>query len=281
MRNRIARVVPWLTAFALALFSAAVPAQGDSVITPPFVTTPPEVVDRMLALAGTLPSDYVVDLGSGDGRIVIAAARKFGARGLGLELDPKLVAESRVNALASGVADRAEFRVQDVLQADFSGATVVTAYLLPWLLAQLSPVFLDGLRPGARIVTHAFVFPGWKPDRVEKVRLAVPHPSQGDESTIFLWVVPANSRGLWQAASREGRWSVRIDQNFQEVELEGEQAGAPIKVAGAKLDGDRLAFYGTLRGAPFAFRGRVEGSRIAGEMELGAVKRITPLVFTK
>lgn len=281
MRTRFARLAPWLTAIALASFTPSLLAQGDVILTPPFVTTPPEVVDRMLALAGTLPSDYVVDLGSGDGRIVIAAAKKFGARGLGLELDSKLVAESRVNAHAAGVADKAEFAVQDVLRADFSKATVVTAYLLSWLMAQLSPIFLDSLRPGARIVTHAFVFPGWKPDRVEKVRLAVPHPSQGDESTIFLWVVPANSRGLWQAASREGRWSVRIDQNFQEVEIEGEHANAPIKVAGAKLEGDRLTFSGTLRGAPFAFRGRVEGSRIAGEIELGADKRIAPLVFTK
>lgn len=274
------RLTRWLAAAAV-LFCTSAQAQGDATITPPFVTTPPEVVDRMLALAGTRPTDYVVDLGSGDGRIVIAAAKKYGARSLGLELDPNLVAQSRENARAAGVADRTEFRVQDVLRADYAKATVVTAYLLPWLLAQLSPVFLDGLRPGARIVTHAFVFPSWKPDRTEKVRLAVPHPSQGDESTIHLWVVPANSRGLWQAGSPQGKWQVRIDQNFQEVEVEGEHAGAPLKVASARLDGDRLNFSGTVRGAPFAFRGRVEGSRIAGEAELGADKRITPMVFTK
>ena len=281
MKQPLARIAPLLTAIAMALYSAAVPAQGDAVTTPPFVTTPPEVVDRMLALAGTLPSDYVVDLGSGDGRIVIAAAKKFGARGLGLELDSKLVAESRVNASAAGVADKAQFVVQDVLRADFSKATVVTVYLLPWLMAQLSPIFLDSLRPGARIVTHAFVFPSWRPDRVEKVRLAVPHPSQGDESTIYLWVVPANSRGFWQAASPDGKWSLRIDQNFQEVDVEAVHAGAPLTIANARLEGDRLALSGTLRGAPFAFRGRVEGSRIAGEAELGADKRITLLVFTK
>jgi hypothetical protein len=274
------RLARWLAVPAF-LFCASAQAQGDTTITPPFVTTPPEVVDRMLALAGTKPTDYVVDLGSGDGRIVIAAAKKYGARSLGLELDPKLVALSRENARAAGVADRAEFQVQDVLRADYAKATVVTAYLLPWLLAQLSPVFLDGLRPGARIVTHAFVFPSWKPDRTEKVRLAVPHPSQGDESTIFLWTVPANSRGLWQAASPQGKWRVRIDQNFQELDVEGDHDGVPLKITSAKLNGVRVDLTGTVRNAPFSFRGTVDGNRIAGEMETGTDKRITPLVFTK
>lgn len=255
-------------------------AQVDSVVTPPFVTTPPEVVDRMLALAGTTRSDYVVDLGSGDGRIVIAAAKTYGAHSLGLELDPKLVALSRDNARAAGVADLAEFKVQDVLQADFSKATVVTVYLLPWLMDKLSILFLDGLRPGARIVTHAFLFPGWKPDRMEKVRLKVPHPSQGDESAIYLWVVPANARGFWRAATPQGRLAVRIDQNFQEVEVEAEH-GAPLKIAAAKLNGARLEFSGTLRSEPFSFRGQVDGARIAGEAEIGADKRVVPLVFSK
>jgi hypothetical protein len=281
MTLRVSRLL--VAAFACATCTICAPpasAQIDSTQTPPFVTTPDEVVERMLAIAGTTAADYVVDLGSGDGRIVIAAARKFGARGLGLDLDPKLVALSRENAKAAGVADRARFEVQDVLRADFSGATVVTAYLLPWLLARLSPVFLDDLKPGARVVTHAFVFPGWKPDRVEKVRLAVPHPSQGDESTIFLWVVPANARGAWQAAA-QGRWRLRIDQNFQEIEVEAEHEGVPLNVTSAKLEGTRLQLSGTLRNAPFSFRGRVEGARIAGEAELGADKRVIPLVFTK
>lgn len=272
-------------ALALVVFSPLARGQVDSGVTAPFVTTPSEVVDRMLALAGTAPSDYVVDLGSGDGRIVIAAAKKFGARGLGLELDPMLVAQSRENARAAGVADRTEFRVEDVLRADFSSATVVTVYLLPWLMAQLSPLFLDGLKPGARIVTHAFVFPSWKPDRVEKVRLAVPHPSQGDESTIYMWVVPANARGVWRAASPEGRLRLRIDQNFQEIEVEGEMQDSKLTVSEAKLEGDRLSFSGTASGrqggTPFVFRGRLEGARLAGQAEFGPEKRVVPLVFAK
>jgi hypothetical protein len=269
----------------LSAASAALPvlAQVDGGITAPFVTTPADVVDRMLALAGTGPADYVVDLGSGDGRIVIAAAKKYGARGLGLELDPKLVQLSRAGAQAAGVAGRTEFRVEDVLRADFSQASVVTVYLLPTLMAQLSPIFLDGLKPGARVVTHAFVFPSWKPDKVEKVRLAVPHPSQGDESTIFLWVVPANARGHWRAPSREGEWRVRIDQNFQEVEVEGEAGDSRLAVTEAKLDGSRIRFSGALRGAPYSFSGQVEKGRIAGDLVVqdGAAKRTLPMVFTK
>ena len=258
-------------------------AQVDSVQVAPFVTTPSDVVDRMLSIANTGPADTVVDLGSGDGRIVIAAARKFGAKGLGLELDPKLVQQSREAARAAGVAERTEFRVQDVLQADFSQVNVVTVYLLPGLMAQLSPLFLDKLRPGSRVVTHAFVFPSWKPDRIEKIKLAVPHPSQGDESTIFLWVVPANARGFWKAPSREGEWRVKVDQNFQEIEVEGEGSGAKIAGATGKVDGTRVLFSGRLRGVPFSFAGRLDGARLTGEAVLqdGAVQRKLPLVFSK
>jgi len=279
MKIRIACAALFLAAF----HAAAALAQADGNLSAPFVTTPSDVVERMLSLAGTGPADYVVDLGSGDGRIVIAAAKQFGAKGLGLELDPKLVQLSRENARAAGVAGRTEFRVEDVLRADFSRASVVTVYLLPGLMAQLSPLFLDNLKPGSRVVTHAFVFPSWKPDRVEKVKLAVPHPSQGDESTIFLWVIPANARGHWSAASRDGDWRIRIDQNFQEIEVEGEGGGAKLAVAEARLDGTRILFSGALRGAPFSFSGRLDGGRITGEAVLqgGAAKRNLPLVFSK
>ena len=266
-------------AFVLAVVACVAHAQYDSTQVAPFVTTPADVVDRMLELAGTRSEDYVVDLGSGDGRIVIAAASKFGARSLGLELDPKLVAQSRQSARAAGVEGRAEFRVEDVLRADFSRATVVTVYLLPGLMAQLSPVFLDGLQPGSRIVTHAFVFPSWKPDRIEKIRLAVPHPSQGDESTIFMWIVPAKARGAWRAVSSEGDWRLQVDQNFQEVDVAAERNGARLDIRQARLEGRALAFSGTLGGAPFSFQGEVGTGRIEGQGELGSRK--FPLAFSK
>jgi SAM-dependent methyltransferase len=243
----------------------------DSPLSAPFVTTPDEVVAEMLALAGTGRDDYVIDLGSGDGRIVIAAARRFGARGLGVDLDAKLVALSRENARGAGVAERAEFRVQDALRTDLSRASVVTIYLLPQLINELQPRVLDGMQPGARVVTHAFYMQGWKPDAVRKVRLSQRHASQGDESTIYLWIVPAKARGEWRAED----WHLRIHQNFQEIEVEGGIGGRPLVVRNAKLRGMAIEFSGE----GFAFSGRVNGERIAGEMTRAGAS--VPMTFKR
>jgi len=250
--------------------SGAALAQGP-VEQAPFITTPPEVVERMLSLAGTGPADFVMDLGSGDGRIVIAAARKFGARGLGLDIDSRLVALSRENARAAGVADRVAFEHRDVLQADLSGATVVTLYLLPSINNRLQPKLLDELRPGARIVSHAFAMVGWKPDHMETLRLARRHQGQGDESRLMLWVVPAKVRGNWRARD----WRLRIGQNFQQIEIEGEAWGRPLEVREAKLEGAGLRFS-----APgLEFSGRVDGGRISGEIRRGG--QAAPLVLQR
>lgn len=212
----------------------------------PFITTPEEVVERMLELAGTRPDDLVVDLGSGDGRIVIIAARKFGARGLGIELDQRLVEKSRHNALAAGVADRVSFVQGDVLTADISMASVVTVYLLPGLIGKLQQRFTGELKPGTRVVSHAFGMTGWPPDRSGTIRLSRPHPGQGDESRLYLWIVPADVRGVWRANGRR----YTIDQNYQQIEVDG--------VAG-KLSGNDISWGG--------FRGRVDGDRIHGELD--------------
>ena len=212
---------------------------------PPFITTPPEVVERMLAIAGTRADDLVIDLGSGDGRIVIAAAQRFGARGVGIELDAALVQKSRENARAAKVADKVSFVQGDVLAADISKATVVTAYLLPALMMQLQPRFIDALAPGTRIVSHAFTMAGWAPDATEVVKIRGRHPGQGDESRLHYWVVPADVRGVWRGAGME----LRIEQNFQKIEVEG--------ATGARLSGREISWPG--------FRGRVDGDRIVGE----------------
>ena len=159
-----------LGALALACAAAGSGAE-EGAQTPPFITTPDEVVEQMLHLAGTGPGDVVVDLGSGDGRIVIAAARLFGARGIGIELDRSLVEASRRNAERAKVADRVSFVQGDVLSADLSPASVVTLYLLPGLIGKLQPRFIYELRPGTRIVAHAFGMAGWKPDRTETLRV--------------------------------------------------------------------------------------------------------------
>ena len=233
-----------LLALALVLWLHA--ARADELEWQvPFITTPEEVVERMLELAGTRADDLVVDLGSGDGRIVIIAARKFGARGLGIELDQRLVEKSRDNARAAGVADRVSFVQGDVLTADISKASVVTVYLLPGLIGQLQQRFTGELRPGTRIVSHAFGMTGWTPDRSGMIRLSKAHRGQGDESRLFLWIVPADVRGLWQGDGKR----FRIEQDYQKIEVDG--------VSG-KLSGNDISWG--------EFRGRVEGDRMSGEL---------------
>jgi hypothetical protein len=258
------------TLAALLLLSAAAAAQEARVPTP-FIASPDEVVERMLALARTGPEDFVIDLGSGDGRIVIAAAKKFGARGLGVDIDTTLVAQSRASALREGVAGRALFEQRDVRSTDVSRASVVTIYLLPNLIDELQPKLLEELKPGARIVTHAFPMKGWRADRTERVRLARPQPNQAEESVIFLWVVPASVRGEWQG----GDLRLRIRQSFQEIELEASANGKLLTVREARLEGTEIAFSG----GGFSFRGRVVGPRIEGELERAG--RTVPLVFVR
>ena len=230
---------------AIALSLAALSAVADeNDWRVPFITTPGDVVERMLELAGTRAGDLVADLGSGDGRIVIAAARKYGAHGLGIELDGALANQSRKNAAAAGVADRVTIVQGDVLTADFSQASVVTVYLLPDLIGRLEPRFLSELKPGTRIVSHAFRMASWRPDRTQSMRVTQPHPGQGDESTLYLWIVPADVRGTWNGGGRR----LRIEQNYQEIEVDG--------VSG-KLSGNDITWSG--------FRGRVQGERIVGE----------------
>jgi protein-L-isoaspartate O-methyltransferase len=241
---------------ALALVALGARAQ-ENEWRPPFITTPPEVVERMLQVAETRASDLVIDLGSGDGRIVIAAAQKFGARGVGIELDPKLVEKSRDAARAAQVTEKATFVQGDVLTVDISRATVVTVYLLPELMRKLQPRFIDELAPGTRIVSHAFTMAGWAPDKTETVKVKARHAGQGDESRLHLWIVPANVRGVWRGPGME----VRIEQNFQNIDVEG--------ASRATISGRDIAWE--LGGARFS--GRAEGNRMTGEVFVMGVSR--------
>jgi cyclopropane fatty-acyl-phospholipid synthase-like methyltransferase len=135
----------------------------------PFVPTPIEVVDRMLQLAEVKKGDVVYDLGSGDGRIVIRAAKKYGVKAIGIEMDQLLLAKARKDAKAAGVSHLVEFRAEDAMKTDLSKATVVTLYMLPWFNEAMKPNFKNFLKPGARIVAHDFGIEGWKPDKTEKL----------------------------------------------------------------------------------------------------------------
>lgn len=168
-----------ILALALATTLLSLPRQSLA----PYVPTPQDVVERMLSLAGVTRDDVVYDLGCGDGRIPITAARKYGARGVGVDIDPRRIDESRANARAAGVEPLVEFRVEDAMQVDVSPATVVTLYLLSSSNVKLRPMLTGRLRPGARIVSHAFSMgPAWPADKVDRFT-----SQSGDEITLYLW----------------------------------------------------------------------------------------------
>ena len=176
------RILSSLQAFIVAAILAIALTVAGQTSLAPFVATPTDVVDRMLRLAAVTRRDTVYDLGSGDGRIVIAAAKTFGARGVGIEIDPVLVAQATANAQAAGVADRVSFRREDAMAADVSGATVVTLYLLSASNVRLRPRLQAQLRPGSRIVAHNFGMGDWEPEKVETFVDAV-----GTTRTLMLW----------------------------------------------------------------------------------------------
>jgi cyclopropane fatty-acyl-phospholipid synthase-like methyltransferase len=170
-----------------ALMSLAAAWPPDEV---PFVSTPMEVVDRMLEMAEVKKGDLIYDLGSGDGRIVIRAAKKYGARGVGIEMDSWLVAAARAKAKEEGVDDLVEFRVEDAAQIDLSRATVITLYMLPWFNEMMKPKFKAQLKPGSRIVSHDYGIEGWPPDKAEKFPI-VEKRAEGftHEHLLYLWKI--------------------------------------------------------------------------------------------
>jgi SAM-dependent methyltransferase len=220
-----------VSALFCAVTLAATSARAQDEV--PFVVSPAPVTLAMLSIARVGPRDVVLDLGSGDGRIVITAAKRYGARGLGVELSPQLVDKSRDNARRAGVADRAEFRVQDLFETDLSQASVITMYLLPEVNLQLRPKLL-ALKPGTRIVSHDWDLGDWKPDRTRVVD--APDKSVGLEkkSRVHLWTVPAQLGGLWCAKGA----ALRLEQSFQNLrgEFTRAQAAQPLSARKQPID---------------------------------------------
>lgn len=229
-------------AFAALVLAFALPAAAQEEV--PFITSPDNVTQEMLRIAGVKQTDYVLDLGSGDGRIVITAARQFGARGMGVEIVPDLVARSNDNARRAGVADRARFVEQDLFKTDLTQASVITMYLLPEVNLQLRPQIL-ALRPGTRIVSHDWDMGDWKPDRTSV--LEVPDKKVGLEkrSRVHLWVVPAPVDGLWCGRGPMRGARLELLQQFQEFrgELRRRDRSLPVegRIEGAMLRPLRLA----------------------------------------
>lgn len=242
----------WLT-FALCVLAAGVCAQpakpyepqvgqeGKDVI---WVPTPQGLIEKMLDMAKVTPSDYVIDLGSGDGRTVIAAAKR-GARATGIEYNPDMVELSKQNAEKAGVTGKANFMKADLFESDFSQATVITMYLLPTINMKLRPKILD-LKPGTRIVSHAFTMDEWTADQTDSF----------DGRTAYMWIVPAKAEGTWQFAQGE----LSFTQMFQMVAGTLKAGGNTVKITNGKLRGDQLSFSA----GNTDYTGRVNGSTIEG-----------------
>jgi SAM-dependent methyltransferase len=241
----------------------------------PYVPTPWNVVEAMLDIGRVNADDYVIDLGSGDGRIVIEAARKHGARGMGIELDANLVSIANREAGRLGVGARANFVSGNLFNFDFGQATLLTMYLLPALNLQLRPRILSGLRPGTRIVSHDFDMGRWKPDAAREI--AVPNKSYGAPvSQIYLWYVPADASGKWRwqlpvgGAMRE--YEATFRQTFQELNAEAAVDGGAVTSRGAQLRGDSISLTLThaIDGRDYTqeLTGRIRGDSIVGSVRL-------------
>lgn len=231
-----------LLALLLLVVSAPAAAMPEEELDVPYVPTPMRVVDRMLEMAAVGPGDYLVDLGSGDGRIAIAAARR-GARALGVDIDPMRVYEAHAAARLEGLESRARFRRQDLFDTPIRDASVVTLYLLPDINLRLRPRLLTELRPGARILSHNFDMGDWRPDAEEEL----------DASRLFLWIVPAVVGGSWSLRLADGNvLPLEIEQRFQEVSgTLGPAALADVRLRGVafRFRAAGRSFHGIVRDA--------------------------------
>lgn len=219
---------------------------GKDVI---WVPTTPALVDKMLDMADVTPQDFVVDLGSGDGRLVIAAAKR-GARGLGIEYNPGMVELAREKAREAGVGDKTRFMQADLFETDFSQATVVTMFLLPRLNHKLRPKILE-LTPGTRIVSNSFGMGEWQPEETDEVS-----DDCGSYCKAYLWIVPAKVAGTWRFPHGE----LRVAQKFQMLSGSLSRDGRTVSIEDARLRGDRLSF----RAGSAQYVGRVKGNAIEG-----------------
>jgi SAM-dependent methyltransferase len=229
----------------------------------PFVVTPPHVVERMLQLAEVKSTDRLVDLGSGDGRIVIAAAQR-GAFGRGLEIDESLVKLSKEKAKALGLERRAAFVNQDIFEANYSEYSVVTMYLLPEFNEKLRPKLLNELKPGARIVSHEWDMGAWEPDELLSVRAPTKPLGNDKAHRVYLWVVPAQIAGAWriEAPIPAAQFGLNLNQIFQKIEAKSSVG----EVRGFTLRGEDIEFLYHHNGQTWRLRGRVSGNEMTGTM---------------
>ncbi len=228
---------------------------GGVELDAPYVPTPPDVVDAMLDLAKVSPQDFVIDLGCGDGRILVAAAKRFGARGYGVDIDPARIIEARAIAEAAKVADRIAFEVKDLFEVDLSPASVLTLYLFPHLNDRLQPKIMKEMQPGARVVSHGFPIGKWPPDRYDLV----------SGRQVYFWIVPARIEGRWELQGPDGRKAIVDIRQRHQLIMGDVQDPAGARVRNARLTGKEIVL--TIdwpgRGA-FELTGTVKGESMAG-----------------
>ena len=263
------------TLFAIALLSPGGFAQEwTKELDTPYVPTPQVVVDRMLELAQVKVGETVIDLGSGDGRIMIEAASKYGARGFGVEIDPLLVKRSNENARRAGVGDRVKFLQQDLFKTDFHEANVLTLYLLPDVNLALRPKILAELKAGARVVSHDYGMGDWRPDAEETIPAPDKKVGARKESQVYLWTVPAKVEGEWKFELSSGVKSRRtrlvLKQKYQMVSGTVELTGqGEVPLSEGRLRGEELRFMlpaGAVDHGPVEMVGRATGDTLAGTL---------------
>jgi hypothetical protein len=245
----------------------------------PYVPTPQDVVERMLDVAKVGPHDYLIDLGSGDGRIVVTAARKYGTRGFGVDLNPERIRESTENARRAGVAEKVAFYQRDLFETNLADATVITMYLLPQVNIELRPKLLE-LKPGTRLVSHDFDLGDWKPDTHFKMDAQDKYGGAGGQSDIYFWIVPARVAGVWRwelpVSGKPLDYEVTLEQRYQAITGSVAVGGRAVKLQNAHLRGDsiRFSFTAEVNGAPVKheFSGRVAGEAVTGSARLSGTR---------
>ena len=236
----------------------------------PYVPTPQVVVDEMLRIGKVGPNDFVIDLGSGDGIIVLTAAQKLKARGLGVDIDPELVRLANNEAKKRGVADRASFQVEDVFKADIGRASVVTLYLLPGMMMNLRSRIFEELKPGTRVVSHDYNFDDWRAD--DQFTWDVPEKEKVNgvpRATVYLWIIPAKIAGRWQVrvtgSGAAEEHELVLKQRFQTFTGEDGKGG---KLASTQLSGESISFTLPTSGGREVFKGKANGDTMEGVVEL-------------
>lgn len=249
--SALCRVAVLATVSSLGFMTAAPSALAVSLDVP-YVPTPDDVVNRMLEVARVGPEDFVIDLGSGDGRIAIAAVKDHGAQGaMGVDINPERIAEAVANARDAGVSDKVEFREQNLFHTDFSRASVLTMYLLPDVNVALREKIL-ALKPGTRVVSHAFDMAEWESDHYERV----------DGRAVYMWIVPASIEGRWKLAGPDGALELDLSQRFQHVKGTAHDASGQTQPVTGTLKGAIIELEVGEGDAARRFSGNVQGASL-------------------